>query len=603
MVASRARGSRFDAFGLLAGGVLLVTQGCGTDDSGKSVIEPDASTGTAGASGSVDASASVDASSRSANDASTLPDASTPRDAALALDASAGEGGGPKDGSADATVHDATVAPGLAVLQHHNDAARDGVYIDPAMTTAVAASLHVDSTFVGPVTGNVYAHPHSVSAGPNNQETFYVATESNHVTAIGASGWDKTFGTPKTGALAGQPCGIVDPLGITGTPIIDLASRTLYFDAMVSMDNNTTLAAVTHQVFAISIDDGTTKAGWPVDIGPLFTSVGTNAANQNQRGALQLIGGILYVPYGGHVGDCTPYRGVVVGIPVTNPGAPIAWSTATLGMTAGRGGIWASGGLASDGTSIYAATGNTSAGDAVSASFVAPAEWSGGEAIFRFAAGPTFSNSPVDYYYPANWADLDKSDSDLGGANPVLFDMPGTPMPHLVAAFGKDGNLYLLNRDSLGKAGGGGELSITDVSSTVILGAPVEYTTSQGTYVAFRGKGVGCPNANQGNLIAVKISAGTPASPAPAAKVAWCSPEGNLGSPMVTTTDGTSNVVVWDASTILYGYDGDTGTKVFTGGATTDTLPNAMQYFNAPIDVGQGRIAIAAPGRLYIFAP
>ncbi len=586
-------------FGSLLGAIMLATHGCGAGvDSGTPEVDVDAAPGST--TGGSDATTSASDGSGVVGSA----DAASTHDTG-AGDTSARDTGsttGSKDGSVDATVHDGSVATAFSVLQHHNHATRDGVYVDPAMTPAAITTLHVDTTFTGTVTGNVYAQPPYVTDGPNGQEAFYVSTESNHVTALGASGWDKTFGTPKTGALANKPCGTVDPLGITGTPIIDLPSRTIYFDAMVSTDNNATLGAVTHEIFALSIDDGSTKAGWPVNVGPLFTAAGTNAANQNERGALQLVNGILYAPYGGHVGDCTPYRGIVVGVPVANPSAATAWSTGLIGMTAGRGGIWASGGLPSDGTSIYAATGNTSADDGASG-FTAPTTWSGGEAVFRFASGPTFSNKPADYYYPTNWAALDASDSDLGGANPVLFDMPNAPMPHLVAAFGKDGNLYLLNRDSLGKTGGGGELTIKQVANGVILGAPAVYTTSQATYVAMRAKGVGCPGGAAGNLVVAKISPGTTANPAPTAAVTWCSAEANLGSPMVTTTDGTSNVVVWNASTRLYGYDGDTGTKVFTGGAAGDALANAMQYFNTPIDAGQGRIAVATPGRLYVFTP
>ena len=474
------------------------------------------------------------------------------------------------------------------------------------MNSAALGTLHLDTTFVGTVNGNVYAQPLYVAQGPSVQETYYVATETNHVTALGPSGasvWDMTFGTPKTGANAGKPCGTVNPLGITGTPIIDLPSRTLYFDAMVSTDDNATLTNVTHEIYALSIDDGTTKTGWPVNAGPLFTAAGTNAANQNERGALQLVGGVLYAAYGGHVGDCTPYRGIVIGIPVATPATPTVWSTGSIGTAgAGRGGIWASGGIASDGTSIYLATGNTSAND-TGGGFSAPGEWSGGETVFRFASGPTFSNQPADYYYPTNWAMLDGSDSDIGGSNPVLFDMPNAPTPHLVAAFGKDGNLYLLNRDTLGVEGGGGELAKVQVASNVILGAQVAYTTSQGTYVALRGTGVGCPAGGTGNLVGVKITPGTAASPAPTAKVAWCVAETNLGSPMVTTTGNNAGVVVWSGNTRLYGYDGDLGTKVFAGGGTGDVMVNGITSFNTPIDVGQGRIAVPTSGQLYRFVP
>ena len=115
------------------------------------------------------------------------------------------------------------------MVQHHKNASRDGVYVDSALTQARAATMHLDTSFAGTLTGSVYAQPLYVANGPHGAEAFIVATESNHVTAIDGSGhtiWDKIFGTPVTGGL---PCGNIKPLGITGTPYIDTAG-TIYFE-------------------------------------------------------------------------------------------------------------------------------------------------------------------------------------------------------------------------------------------------------------------------------------------------------------------------------------------------------------------------------------
>jgi hypothetical protein len=461
------------------------------------------------------------------------------------------------------------------VLEHHGNPTRDGLYTDAAFTAAGVGTLHRDTTFNGNVTGKVYAQPLYVEQGPGGREAFIVATEENHISVLDSAGapiWDKTYGAPATSNL---PCGNIRPLGVTGTPVVDLASRTIYFDTMTTPDNNQTFQ---HKIYAVSLDDGSTKAGWPVD----FANVThLDAAHHNQRGALGLVNGVLYVPYGGHFGDCDPYKGTVLAIPVNDPSRATSWSVAGK-----EGGIWAAGGVASDGTSIYAATGNT---DGASG-------WAGGEAIIRLRSNAIFSNQPVDYFAPSNWQQLDNGDVDLGGANPVLVDMPGAPVPHLVLAFGKDGNLYLTDRDNL--HGIGGELSHLKVSNNAILAASAAYKTSQGTYVALRGRGVGCPaGTGQGNLTVAKI---LPENP-PRAQVVWCSSEGNLGSPMVTTVDG-DKAIVWDAAQKLYGYDGDTGQKVFAGGGAADAFEQPMHYFNTPI-VAKGRIAIATPGKLLVFKP
>jgi hypothetical protein len=111
--------------------------------------------------------------------------------------------------------------------------------------------------------------------------------------------------------------------------------------------------------------------------------------------------------------------------------------------------------------------------------------------------------------------------------------------------------------------------------------------------VAFRGRGLNCPSGGSGNINVAKI---LPENP-PRAVMAWCTSDGTMGSPMVTSTDGSSTAILWDASNKLYGYDGDTGAHVFAG---TDALGGTMQYFNTPI-AAKGRIAVAAPGKLVLF--
>lgn len=468
-----------------------------------------------------------------------------------------------------------------SVYQHHKNGTRDGLYVDPIFTKATAATTHVLTTFAGTTSVSVRAQPLYVEDGPGGNEAFIVATETNHVTAIDGTGmtiWDKgpqTYGDAVTNNL---PCGNINPLGITGTPFIDIASRTIYFDAMTTPDNNSTLL---HKVFAVSLDDGSIKPNWPVSV--TATVPGFDSPHQNQRGALQLLNGILYVPYGGHDGDCDPYFGWVVGVPVNDPQHPKSWHT-----QAQRGGIWGSGSLPTDGVSIFPVTGNTEG----------TSTWGGGEAVIRLAAGPTFSGAKADYYAPADWQNLDNADLDLGGANDFLVDMPGAPKPHLVVAPGKDQNVYLLDRDNLG--GIGAELSKTHVANNEMNAAGAAYHTSQGTYLALRvangGNGVNCPVGGGGNLVVVKVSAGNP----PVPKVVWCSDESNLGSPIVTTTDGSSEAIVWDANDHLWAYDGDTGAKIFDG--STTLMNNAMHIFNTPI-AAKGRIAIAVDGQLYLFTP
>jgi outer membrane protein assembly factor BamB len=87
------------------------------------------------------------------------------------------------------------------------------------------------------------------------------------------------------------------------------------------------------------------------------------------------------------------------------------------------------------------------------------------------------------------------------------------------------------------------------------------------------------------------------------ARIAWCAPDSWLGSPMVTTTDGTANArtstIVWAANDHLWAYDADTGQKLFTGSGTA--MSTSVQGWNTPIGIGAGRIAVGVNGQLYVF--
>jgi len=470
-----------------------------------------------------------------------------------------------------------------SVYQHHKNGTRDGLYIDAAFTQAAAAGTKVLPSFMGTVTTTVYAQPLYVVDGPGGAEAFVIATEDNHVTTYdattGATIWD--VGPTVIGAFATRnpPGGTIESnhIGITGTPYIDIASRTIFFDAMVTPDNNATYH---HTVFALNLDTGAVQPNWPVDVSATLT--GFDSGAQNQRGALQFLNGVVYVPYGGYDGDGGNYYGSVVGFPVSKPKTPTQWHT-----MASKGGIWGPGALPTDGTNLYPVTGNTTGTNGT---------WGGGEAVIRLTAGPAFSGKTADYFTPTNWKALDDSDADLGGASELLVEMPGAQYPHLIAAGGKDGNLYILNRDNLG--GIGGQLLKVQVSNAQVKGAPASYTTAQGTYIALHlenGSGSDCPNNQQGNMVVMKITQ----SPL-AATTAWCSSQTGLSSPMVTTTDGKSNPIVWNASNALYGWNGDTGAVIVNGANTA--MSSGVRGWNTPI-AAKGKIAVAVNGQLYVFTP
>ena len=144
-------------------------------------------------------------------------------------------------------------------------------------------------------------------------------------------------------------CGNIDPIGITGTPVIDESTASIFLDAMVNGSSGPR-----HLVFGISLRDGSLLPGWPVDVATALAANGQtfNPRDQGQRGALAIVDGVLFVPFGGHFGDCGDYHGWIIGISLHDPQVVTSWAT-----RAGGGGIWAPGGISTDGKSLFVATG------------------------------------------------------------------------------------------------------------------------------------------------------------------------------------------------------------------------------------------------------
>jgi hypothetical protein len=178
---------------------------------------------------------------------------------------------------------------------------------------------------------------------------------------------------------------------------------------------------------ALTLQEGVLLSGWPIDVEATLKVSGKNFRStvQNQRGALTILNDTLYVPYGGHFGDCGDYRGWVVGVSLQPPHAVRAWSSRARG-----GGIWAPGGLVSDGRNLYAVTGNT----------FGARTWGDGEAVIRLALDLSFTEKPQDFFAPSDWQELDATDSDLGATNALLLNLPGAkPAALVIAGQGRQG--------------------------------------------------------------------------------------------------------------------------------------------------------------------
>jgi len=366
------------------------------------------------------------------------------------------------------------------VLTYHNNLSRDGTNSHEfALTTGNVATATFGKLFSCPTDGAIYAQPlwvpnltvvgsvHNVALVATQHDSLYAfdADASPCVTLWHVNLIDSTHGgttgevtvlSSGTGALVGSGYGDIAPeVGVTGTPVIDPTTNTLYVVSK-SVNANTQFFQRLH---AIDITTGNERVT-PRSIDSTITVAGTGAGsvggqvafdprNENQRPGLVLYNGVVYVAWASHE-DHDPYHGWVIGFsastlaPVTNAAfntTPNQVGTSTYS----RGGIWMGGGApAVDSTgNLYCITGNgTFDANTGGANY--------GDSVLKLST--TNGLSLADYFTPLDQATLDANDTDFGsGAATVLIDQPLAPTPHLVVGGGKQGNLFVLNRDNLGK--------------------------------------------------------------------------------------------------------------------------------------------------------
>ncbi len=360
------------------------------------------------------------------------------------------------------------------VLTYHNDNGRTGQNLsETILTPANVNAGSFGKLFTYPVDGDVYAQPLYVSSlnvpGLGVHNAVIVATENNSVYAFNADSdsgtrggllWHANLGTaartptPDFGNRYGGFTQITPQVGITGTPVIDLATMTLYVDTFEHTASN-----YIHRMHALNIETGKERSYSPVIVSAAIRGAGVGGSNgmvrfeamqQLQRAALTLSDGIVYVPYCGYA-DSDPYHGWILGYNASNlklttnnifNTTPNSVNTDTNG-DAGEAGIWMGGcGLAVDASGdLYFATGN--------GSFDAYNGTNGTEYGDSFIKLSTAHHLQVaDYFTPYNQAYMADNDLDIGSGGILLLPNQPGQTPHLMLAGGKLGTMYLLNRDA-----------------------------------------------------------------------------------------------------------------------------------------------------------
>jgi outer membrane protein assembly factor BamB len=305
-------------------------------------------------------------------------------------------------GSASASP--AAVAPTDWPTYHHDNGRTGMAPGFPDVGTPTVA-------WTAPLDGAVYGQP--IVAGG----FVYAATENNTVYALdpvtGKPTWQQHLGTPvPRSALA---CGDIDPLGITSTMVYDPATK-LVFAVAETTGGHHTLYGLDALTGAVRV----TRAAEPPEGDPI--------AHQ-QRGALTLLAGKVYIPYGGLYGDCGRYIGSVVAIPTVGDAPAVAYAV----PTSREGGIWAPGGGVEQGGRLLYAIGN---GESTSG-------WDSSDSVLAL----TPQLQVADRFAPTTWPDDNAQDLDLGSMSPAVVN-------GFVFIAGKRGTGYTLRLNQFGGIGG-----------------------------------------------------------------------------------------------------------------------------------------------------
>ena len=374
------------------------------------------------------------------------------------------------------TAPSTTNPQSVSVLTQHNDNTRSGWNDnETALTTSNVNVQQFGEVFTLTVDDQVYAQPLVVGhlfIGGGYHNVAYIATVNNTVYAYdGDNGrlyWRKSFTAPgmrpprntdMTGACGGTYTNFSGNIGIVGTPVIDSARGTIYFVA-----RSTTGSTFVQYLHAVNLVNGNEIAGSPTKItatyagngdGNVGGTIAFDAQRQNQRQGLTLVNGFVYVTFSSHC-DWGPYHGWILGYDATTLQQQVVYNATPDGYA---GGMWQSGtGMAADAQgNLYVVTGNGTVGDTTDPT----SPTNRGESALKLT--PSGSTLQVaSYFTPQDYQALNDSDLDYGTMGGFLI-----PNSLYFLTGGKDGNLYLLNKDAMG----GYVPSANQVQQVVALGS------------------------------------------------------------------------------------------------------------------------------------
>jgi hypothetical protein len=448
------------------------------------------------------------------------------------------------------------------------------------------------------------------SGGVHN--VVYVATENDSVYAFDADGlstnplWHVSFlksGVTTVPCADVGECGdIPNQIGITSTPVVDPSSGTIYVVAKTKEGTK-----YVQRLHALDITTGAEKFGGPVVITATVSGTGIdssagketfNSLRENQRTGLLLSNGVVYFAFGSH-GDVSPWHGWVLGYNATTLQQVLAYNDTPNGSLGG-GGIWQSGGgIATDSTgNLYFTTSN---GD-----FDAD---SGGVDYGTTIEKLSTSGAVLDYFTPHDQLNQSVNNLDLGSAGPVLLvDQTTGSVPHLLISAGKNGTIYVINRDNMGRFNGNndnqivqtlvgalpnGNADLGNFSAPVYYNGYVYFSAINDTIRAFQ--------LLNGLLSTTPLSVSSVIYPIRGGALAASSSGGSNGILWAIQSNGAGPNNV-NAPGVLFAYDANNlADELYDSNesGTRDSLDVAAK-FSIPL-VANGKVFVASQARLTAF--
>jgi hypothetical protein len=500
------------------------------------------------------------------------------------------------------------------VTTYHNDLARDGANTQEyALTPAAVGTSTFGKLFSCPVDGAIYAQPlwlPGVTVGGSKHNVVFVATQHDSLFAFdadaspcaqlwkeslidgshGAGAGESPVPSSPPGNLVGSGYGDIAPeVGVTGTPVIDPSSGTLY---VVSKSMNTAGTEFYQRLHAIDLATGGEKFGKPAVIGSSITYPGIgdggtvvtfNPQMQNQRPGLALVNGVVYVAWSSHE-DTSPYYGWLVGFDASD--LKVA-SVLNVSPNVQYGGIWMGGGApsADSDNNLYLITGNA-VFDANSA--VAPNN-DYGDSFLQIKAGATISS----YFTPSDEVSDNLNDNDFGsGGSAVVLNVSSGTLKHLVIGGGKDAGLYLLDGDHMGGMGDAHARQTFEVGGGIFSTGTF---WNNSLYIA--------PVGSQ--LAAYKYNATTNLFD-PGATSSSTSVFGFPGATPSVSATGTANGIVWALDNTLYCTPqspgcGPTVLHAYSAASlSTDLWNSAMVSADSAGNAVKFTVPTVANGRVYV---